>query len=153
METKISDSLVEMEAAVKHLNDITSYSRANLERQVKNLSIRHQLVVPPEEYATFPVYMIPRSQNEDFYGRSDELDRIGRFLGHRETDILRTYTIYGRRGVGKTDIALQYAHTNSAGFDAIFWVQCETPLTLRHSFTDMAVHLCLPGADRNGMCR
>jgi hypothetical protein len=58
--------------------------------------------------------------------------------------------IYGRRGVGKTDIALQYAYTNPAGFEAIFWIQCETSITLRQSFTDMAVALNLPGADRNG---
>jgi hypothetical protein len=58
--------------------------------------------------------------------------------------------IYGRRGVGKTDIALQYAYTNPAGFDAIFWIACETSITLRQSFTDMAVALNLPGADRNG---
>jgi len=56
-----------------------------------------------------------------------------------------------RRGVGKTDIALQYAYTNPPGFDAIFWIQCETTLSLRQSFTEAAVELNLPGADRNGM--
>lgn len=58
--------------------------------------------------------------------------------------------IYGRRGVGKTDIALQYAYTNPAGFEAIFWIQCETSITLRQSFTDMAIALDLPGADQHG---
>jgi hypothetical protein len=58
--------------------------------------------------------------------------------------------IYGRRGVGKTDIALEYAYANVAGFEAIFWIQCETSITLRQSFTDMACALNLPGADRNG---
>jgi hypothetical protein len=68
----------------------------------------------------------------------------------RDNNRLRTYTIYGRRGVGKTDIALQYAHTNPSQFDAIFWIQCETSVSLRQSFTDTAVQLNLPGADRNG---
>lgn len=63
---------------------------------------------------------------------------------------LRTYTIYGRRGVGKTEIALQYAYENRSGFDAIFWIQCETSISLRQSFTDVAVCLNLPGADRSG---
>ena len=57
-----------------------------------------------------------------------------------------------RRGVGKTDIALEYAYTNPSGIEAIFWIQCETSITLRQSFTDMAVQLNLPGADRNGGC-
>jgi hypothetical protein len=135
---------------VKHLNDITTYSMVNLERQVKTLSNRHAPVPQPDEYATFPNMMLPRGQNENFYGRQEELDRINQYLDYRGNTNLRTYTIYGRRGVGKTDIALQYAYTNPSAFDAIFWVQCETSLSLRQSFTDMAVALNLPGADRNG---
>jgi predicted ATP-dependent serine protease len=135
---------------VKHLNDITTYSKVNLERQVKTLSNRHAPVPQPDEHATFPITMLPRSQNENFYGRQEELDRINQYLDYRGNANLRTYTIYGRRGVGKTDIALQYAYTNPSGFDAILWVQCETSLSLRQSFTDMAVALNLPGADRNG---
>lgn len=150
MDTKINDNLTEIEGVVKHLNDITTYSMVNLERQVKTLSNRHAPVPQQEEHAAFPINMLPRSQNENFYGRQEELDRINQHLDYRGNTQLRTYTIYGRRGVGKTDIALQYAYTNPSGFDAIFWVQCETSLSLRQSFTDMAVELNLPGADRNG---
>ena len=64
--------------------------------------------------------------------------------------LCRKLTILNRRGVGKTDIALEYAYTNPSGIEAIFWIQCETSITLRQSFTDMAVQLNLPGADRNG---
>ena len=150
LEININDGITEMEAVVKHLNDITSYSMVNLERQVKNLSSRHAPVPQPEEYATFPIMMVSRGQNATFYGRKDELERINQYLDYRGNTQLRTYTIYGRRGVGKTDIALQYAYTNPSGFEAIFWIQCETSLSLRQSFTDMAVELRLPGADRNG---
>jgi hypothetical protein len=44
----------------------------------------------------------------------------------KDCELFRTYTIYGRRGVGKTDIAAQFAYQNSCDFDAIFWIQCET---------------------------
>jgi hypothetical protein len=150
LDAKINENLKEMEGAVRHLNDITSYSMVNLERQVKHLSIRHAPIPQPEEHATFPIMMLPRGQNDNFYGRQEELDRINQYLDYRGNTQLRTYTIYGRRGVGKTDIALQYAYTNPSGFEAVFWVQCETSLSLRQSFTDMAVALNLPGADRNG---
>jgi hypothetical protein len=149
-ESKINDCLSEIERAVKHLNDIMSYSRVNIERQVKDLSNRHGPVVQPEEPTSFPLQMINRPQNLEFYGRQEELMKINAFLDNRTEDSLRTYTIYGRRGVGKTDIALEYAYTNPARFEAIFWVQCETALAIRQSFTDMAVALCLPKADRNG---
>ena len=95
--------------------------------------------------------MITKSQNLDFYGRKDELDRINQYLDFKGNSSLRTYTIYGRRGVGKTEITLQYAYSNPCGFEAIFWIQCETSLSLRQSFTDMAVALDLPRANVNGL--
>ncbi|KAH7416708.1 P-loop containing nucleoside triphosphate hydrolase protein [Cadophora sp. MPI-SDFR-AT-0126] len=150
LETSISDSLSDMERVIRHLNDIINYSKVNMDRQVHNLALRHAPVILPEETCTFPVKMTPRERNSEFYGRKEELDRINQYLDHKGNNALRTYTIYGRRGVGKTDIALEYAHTNPAQFEAIFWVQCETSASLRSSFTDIAVALQLPGADRNG---
>jgi len=151
LDIRVNENLSDMDDTVKHLNDITSYSKANAQRQVQNPANRHAPDVVPEEYATFPIRMIPRERNEDFYGRREELDRINNYLDYSSNNPpLRTYTIYGRRGVGKTNIALEYAYKNPANFDAIFWVQCETSLSLRQSFTDMAVCLNLPGADRNG---
>lgn len=149
MEKRINDNLNAIDASTKHLNDINSYSKVNLERATKTLNLRHGPTQNPEEHVTFPIAMIPRNKNDNFFGRADELKNINDFLGHRATN-LRTYTIYGRRGVGKTDIALEYAHTNPSGFDAIFWVNCETSVALRQSFTDIAVTLNIPGADRNG---
>ena len=150
LETKINENLGDMDRTVKHLNDITSYTKLNIERQFKNLSLRHAPMNLQEEHATFPITMIPRRQNENFYGRQEELENINQYLDPRFNTALRTYTIYGRRGVGKTDIALQYGYTNPAGFDAIFWIQCETSLSLRQSFTDMAVALNQPGANKHG---
>lgn len=138
-----------MDASIKHLNDINAYTRVNLERANKNLTLRHAQVTQPEENVTFPCTRLPRNKNINFYGRTAELQNIDKFLGHKSPN-LRTYTIYGRRGVGKTDIALEYAHTNPSNFDAIFWVNCETSVALRQSFSDIAVELNIPGADRNG---
>jgi len=109
-------------------------------------------VLEPEEPATFPIKMLPYRQNPRFFGREAELDKINRALdwNNPNNPLLRTYTIYGRRGVGKTELALQYAHKNPAKFDAIFWVGCETALVLRQSFTNMAIEVKLPGADKHG---
>ena len=135
------------------MNEITNFSAANRERYQKNLTNRHGAVHEPEEPATFPIQMLPYRKNPRFYGRTSELDKINKALDWKipGTKPLRTYTIYGRRGVGKTELALEYAYSNPAGFDAIFWVGCETGLILRQSFTDMAVRLNLPGADKHGM--
>jgi hypothetical protein len=96
LKSKIKENLSEMETVVKHLNDITSYSKVNQERQVKSLSLRHAPIKLPEEHCTFPIKMIPRARNEDFYGRLDELSRINQYLDCRGNSNLRTYQIYGR---------------------------------------------------------
>ena len=68
--------------------------------------------------------MLQGPPNDRFYGRQEELNKLNKYLDWKgTTPKLRTYTIYGRRGVGKTEIALQYAHTNPARFDAIFWIK------------------------------
>jgi hypothetical protein len=135
---------------VKHVNDVISYSRVNQERRIKNISLRHALVPEAEEPGVFPNIILPFSQNPRFYGREAELEKIEKYLSPKDDQSLRTYTIYGRRGVGKTEIALQFAYMNQPGFDAIFWIQCETSVSIRQSFTNVAVALNLPGADRDG---
>jgi hypothetical protein len=135
---------------VKHVNDVTSYSKANQDRQIKNMSLRHALMAESDEPGTFPNIILPFSKNSRFYGRAVELEKIEKYLSPKDDQSLRTYTIYGRRGVGKTEIALQFAYMNQAGFDAIFWIQCETSVSIRQSFTNVAVALNLPGADRDG---
>jgi hypothetical protein len=146
----INRNLAELDEIVKHVHDITSYSKVNQDRQVKNMSLRHALLPETEETGTFPNIILPFTQNPRFYGRVDELEKIEKYLMPKDDQSLRTYTIYGRRGVGKTEIALQFAHTNRPGFDAIFWIQCETSVSIRQSFTNVAVALNLPGADRDG---
>jgi hypothetical protein len=118
---------------------------------IKNLSMKHGLMPENEEPGTFPNRILPTSrQNPKFYGREEELEKIHDYLRPKGDQSLRTYTIYGRRGVGKTEIALQFAYLNKAGFDAIFWIQCETSVAVRQSFTNTAVSLNLPGAGRAG---
>lgn len=149
MEARVNENMAQIDAATRHLNDINAYTKVNLDRQTKDLSLRHAQILHPPEYATFPIAMIPRQKNLNFYGRTEELQKIDNFLAHGGTSY-RTYTIYGRRGVGKTDIALEYAHNNPSKFEAIFWINCETSVSLRGSFNDIAVALNEPGADRNG---
>jgi hypothetical protein len=149
---KIKMHLSDLEGTFKHLNEITNLSTANRERIQKNLVAKHQAAVEPEEPGKFPIRMLPYKQNPKFYGRKAELARINNALDWKieGNNPLRTYTIYGRRGVGKTQLALQYAYANPANFDAIFWVACETSLYLRQSFTDMANEIKLPGANKHG---
>lgn len=150
VEEVIDKHLQEIEAAGKHLRDITNVSIPKQSRQVRELSYRHIPTTALNELVAFPLLLINgRGRNSAFFGRSAELEKIQTALDHKENNTLQTYTIYGRRGIGKTDIALEYVYNNPSKFDASFWIQCETSITIRQSFNDMAEILCLPGADRH----
>lgn len=86
----INGHLSELDASVKHLNDINSLSKVNLERQVKDMSIRHAAVPEPEEHATFPLTMLQFQQNEQFYGREEELKKLNDALDWRGNPALRS---------------------------------------------------------------
>jgi hypothetical protein len=97
LDARITESLADMEMVVRHLNDITSYSMVNLERQVKNLELRHATATGPEEYSKFPVFMVSKKQNMDFYGREDELKRINHYLDpNGAQNLLRTYSKFAQ---------------------------------------------------------
>ena len=151
LDENIKAQLYVLDQTVRHVNDITSLSAVNQDRKIKNLSLRHALIPEPEEPGTFPNRILPsREENSRFYGRKEELDQIAKYLTPKDDQSFRTYSIYGRRGVGKTEIALHFAHTNPCEFDALFWIQCETSVAIRQSFTRVAVALNLPGADSDG---
>lgn len=139
-----------LDQTVRHVNDITTLSKVNQDRRVKNMSLRHALNPDTEKPGTFPNRILPFQLNPRFYGRQNELEKITKYLSPTGDQSLRTYTIYGRRGVGKTEIALQFAYSNPCDFEALFWIQCETSVAIRPSFTRVAVSLNLPGADSDG---
>jgi len=60
---------------------------------------------------------------------------------------LRSLAIYGLGGVGKTQIALAYAHEKLSELEAVFWIPAETELALQQAFSEIAVQsLKLPNA-------
>lgn len=150
LDANVTGHLSSLDDIVKYLSEITSFTKVNMERKHKHLKIKHSLVNDTDEPGTFPCRMLPVRETTRFYGRKRELDTIFEYVRPRPDGALRTYTIYGRRGVGKTEIALQFASTNPVDFDAIFWIQCETSIAIRQSFTEVAVALNLPSANRNG---
>ena len=120
MNDRIQLSLGTLETAVRHVNDLTNLSKANRELEIKNLTLRHALLPEDEEKGAFPVQWLPFQQNPKFYGRHVELEKILECLKPTGQSTFRTYTIYGRRGVGKTQIALQFGYTHIPTYDAIF---------------------------------
>jgi hypothetical protein len=151
MMPKIKEYLGSMEDTIKHLQSMGTTSKTNQAQSV-TLGLRDRDVEQDgAEKAVFPVESLPGHFRINFFtGRNKEIENIHDRLRANENNRLQTYLIYGRRGIGKTQIALEYCRRYHKDYDAIFWIQCETSASLRMSFADIAVALELDGADKNG---
>ncbi|KAI0433436.1 hypothetical protein F5Y09DRAFT_298923 [Xylaria sp. FL1042] len=88
------------------------------------------------------------AQNIRFYGRTDVIKRINDELKFFEApEAIKTTVLHGLGGIGKTEIARSYAYHVKAFCDAIFWVSCESSMSLQEGFTAAAMRLQLSGAD------
>jgi DNA polymerase III delta prime subunit len=152
MEPKITEYLDSMTDTIRHLDSVGNANTVNRTQAGNYLDLKlrdHGVVKERAGKSVFPVGNLPLFRTEIFTGRNQEIENINKQLSPPEAHKLRTYLIYGRPGVGKTQIALEYARRYREDYDAIFWIQCETNTSLRTSFLGIAVALGLDGAAKN----
>lgn len=89
-------------------------------------------------------------RKSDFFGRADILDMIDDHLlpENRMSKSLcqtsvRSYALCGMGGVGKTQIAVEYAYTRQSRYDAVFFVTADSKKKLSEEFAEIAVALGL----------
>jgi hypothetical protein len=110
---------------------------------------------------SLPAYSVPVSPAENFYNRDDALDAMEEAL-YRGTDDMLTdnkpvnwpkcYALYGPGGIGKTQIAAEFASKHRKQFDAVLWVQAEDVGKIAQDYKNFAISLGLVEADsRNAM--
>ena len=98
----------------------------------------------------FEIHNLPFPANPLFTGRRAEMETLKRSLsGQIETPTLRTVVVQGMGGVGKTQLAVQYAWDYINEFDVLLWVRAESPETLESSLASLAPLLKLPEANLN----
>ena len=133
MKDSVDGYIEEIDKVVSHMRQTTQYSKLSQLEQA-NLQFRGRLAFRnrknENDYCEFPVDNLPKILTDNFFGRQAQLDQIEKHLGDQEVESLRVYTIFGRRGVGKTQIALQYAQLFKHKFDAVFWVRLHVFLEL-----------------------
>lgn len=98
-----------------------------------------------------PLHNIPIPRNTHFLARQQELSDISRALEQSSVSPqMKSFTLWGLGGVGKTQIAIEYAYKAlDSGLQVILWVNCETSLSISSSFTNLALMLRLPGVLTN----
>jgi tetratricopeptide (TPR) repeat protein len=90
-----------------------------------------------------PIWNIKHHRNPNFTGREEELKALRASLLAGETAAL-VQAITGLGGIGKTQLALEYAYRHGGDYDAVWWVRSEDPLTLAGDYASLAARLDLP---------
>lgn len=100
---------------------------------------------PSTSRTTLPsVWNIPYPRNPFFLGRDDLVEKLRNHLQAGQTTALtQPQAISGLGGIGKTQIALEYAYRYRQEYQVVWWALAESRDTLIASMTELAVSLRL----------
>ncbi len=88
------------------------------------------------------VWRVP-PRNPHFTGRDGMLAELRRRLSAGEGTLM-VQALYGLGGVGKTQLALEYAHRFAADYDLVWWIDAEQPVLIPEQLVRLAERLDLP---------
>jgi hypothetical protein len=89
-----------------------------------------------------PVWNVP-PRGTAFVGRGRTLEELRNRLSGTPT-VLTPQAVYGLGGVGKSQLAIEYAHRFAGDYDIVWWLNAEDPGRLRSGLANLAAELRLP---------
>ena len=89
-----------------------------------------------------PVWNVPHRRNRNFTGREALLRDLRDALTSGRPAAV-TQAISGLGGVGKTQLAVEYAYRHASEYEVVWWVRSEEPATLGSDYAALATALDL----------
>jgi tetratricopeptide (TPR) repeat protein len=99
--------------------------------------------------ASFPgrqpaIFNVP-PRNPNFTGRGELLVALRRQLAQNSTGaVVQAEAVYGLGGVGKTQLAIEYAHRYASDYELAWWIPAEQPAIISGRLTLLGRRLGLP---------
>jgi tetratricopeptide (TPR) repeat protein len=84
-------------------------------------------------------------RNRNFTGRAALLDQLRNQLNRDEVTAVLPHALQGLGGVGKTQLAVEFAYRESANYDVVWWIPADQPQLIRSSLAALAPRLGLTG--------
>jgi tetratricopeptide (TPR) repeat protein len=82
------------------------------------------------------------ARNRNFSGRYELLEQLHASLqAESAAAVVPTGTVHGLGGVGKTELALEFAHRYQADYDIVWWITAEQPTTITADLAALAEEL------------
>lgn len=95
------------------------------------------------------VWKVPQ-RNKNFTGREELLARLRSGLVDQITAVV-PHALHGLGGVGKTQMAVEFAHRFRGDYELVWWVPSDQPVLVRAALASLAPKLGLPPAATSGI--
>lgn len=89
-------------------------------------------------------------RNKNFTGREELLTRLRAGMSGQVTAVV-PHALHGLGGVGKTQMAVEYAHRYRSDYDLVWWIPADQSALVRPTLAQLAPHLGLPSAATLGI--
>jgi tetratricopeptide (TPR) repeat protein len=89
-------------------------------------------------------------RNRNFTGREEIIDQLRQGVESQVTAVLPR-ALHGIGGVGKTQVAIEYAYRYRSHYDVVWWVSADQPSLVPSSLAALAQSLNLPSARTTGI--
>ncbi|MGC5387038.1 FxSxx-COOH system tetratricopeptide repeat protein [Micromonospora chalcea] len=84
---------------------------------------------------------LPKRPARSFVGREIELASLATVMANGSGVVAQSQAVHGLGGVGKSELALQYAFRYHANYSIVWWVTADSPLSIEAGLADLAHRL------------